>query len=135
MVDRKDLDGYLRVQRGKEIMSGALGPVLPYFMIVSLLLSSAIPTLERIHGSIARQYARVALAIVGVSDPSTYRLPGQAGSLLGELFPSSRNHPSLVLYDEGREVPTAREWRKLESRLGKLERLGHRLARDLDGGG
>ena len=116
-------------------MTGVLGPVLPYFMIVSLLLSSAIPTMERVHGAIARQYARVALAIVGVSDPSAYRFRGDTETLLRDLLPTHRNARPLVVYDEGQEVPTAEEWRKLERYLGKVERLGNRLANELEGQG
>ncbi len=116
-------------------MSGVLGPVLPYFMIVSLLLTSAIPTMERIHGSIACQYARLALAIVGVSDPSAYRFYEETGTLIRELLPSYRNTRPLVVYNESQEVPTVEEWRKLESHLGKIERLGNRLAKALEGKG
>jgi hypothetical protein len=39
------------------------------------------------------------------------------------------------VYDEGQEVPTAEEWRKLERYLGKVERLGNRLANELEGQG
>lgn len=116
-------------------MTGALGSVMSYFMIVSLLLSSAIPTMERIHGSIARQYATLALAIVGGSDHSTYRFHEDTGNLLRELLPSRRNNRTLVVYDEGQEVPTVEEWRKLETHLGKIERLGNRLAQELEGMG
>ncbi len=114
-------------------MTGALAPVLPYFMIVSLLLSSAIPTMERIHGSIARQYARIGLAIVGVSDHSSYRFYEDTGNLLQDILPSRRNARPLIVYDEGQEVPTVEEWRKLEGHLGKIERLGNRLAQELEG--
>jgi hypothetical protein len=116
-------------------MTGALGSVLPYFMIVSLLLSSAIPTMERIHGSIARQYSRLALAIVGVSDPSAYRFNEDTGNLLQAVLSSRRNARPLVVYDEGQEVPTIEEWRKLQGHLDKIERLGNRLANDLEGKG
>jgi len=116
-------------------MSGILGPVLPYFMIVSLLLTSAIPTMEAVHGSITRQYARLALAIVGVSDPSAFRFHEDTGTLLREVLVARRNSPTLVEFDESQEVPTAEEWRKLESHLGKIERLGNRLARQLEGRG
>ena len=116
-------------------MTGVLGPVVPYFMIVSLLLTSAIPTVEKVHGSIARQYARLALAIVGVSDPSAYRFHEDTGTLLREVLVTYRNSPTLVVFDEGQEVPTVEEWRKLESHLGKIERLGNRLAKELEGRG
>ena len=116
-------------------MTGVLGPVLPYFMIVSLLLTTAIPTVEKVHGSIARQYARLALAIVGVSDSSAYRFHEDTGNLLREVLVTCRNSPTLVVFDEGQEVPTVEEWRKLESHLGKIERLGNRLAKELEGKG
>ncbi len=116
-------------------MTGVLGPVVPYFMIVSLLLTSAIPTMEAVHGSIARQYARLALSIVGVSDPSAYRLHEDTGTLLREVLMTHRNSPTLVAFDESQEVPTVEEWRKLETHLGKIERLGNRLANALEGKG
>jgi hypothetical protein len=123
------------LERGCTAMSGILTPVLPYFMIVSLLLTSAIPTMERVHGSIARQYARLALAIVGVSEPSAYRLHENTGNLLKEVLPTYRNPHTLALFDESQEVPTVEKWRKLESHLGKIERLGNRLAEELEGRG
>jgi hypothetical protein len=39
------------------------------------------------------------------------------------------------VFDEGQEVPTAAEWRKLETHLGKIERLGNRIAKQLEGKG
>jgi hypothetical protein len=116
-------------------MSGVLGPVLPYFMIASLVLTSAIPTMEKIHGTVARQYARVALAIVGISDPMTYRFYEDTGNTIRELFPSGRDGRSLTAFDETQEVPTAQEWRKVQNHLGNLERLGDRLAKQLEGKG
>ena len=104
-------------------------------MIVSLLLTSAIPTMEAVHGSIARQYARLALAIVGVSDPSAFRFHEHTGTLLREVLPTYRRPRTLVVFDEGQEVPTAEEWRKLETHLGKIERLGNRIAEELEGRG
>ena len=108
---------------------------MPYFMIVSLLLTSAIPTMEAVHGSIARQYARLALAIVGVSDPSAFRFHKDTGTLLREILPTYRRPHTLIVFDEGQEVPTAEEWRKLETHLGKIERLGNQLAKELEGRG
>lgn len=116
-------------------MNGALGPVMPYFMIVSLLLTSAIPTMETIRGSICRQYARAALAIVGVSDPWAYRFHEHAGPILRELLPSHRQPTSLVAFDENQQIPTAQEWHRLQNHLGKLERLGNRIAEQLEGRG
>ena len=116
-------------------MTNALVPVLPYFIIVSLVLSSAIPTMERIHGSIARQYARVALAIVGVSDPLAYRFYDETATLLREFFPSVERPHSLVAFDETQDIPTAQEWRTVQNQLTNLEQLGNRIAKQLEGRG
>jgi hypothetical protein len=102
-------------------------------MIVLLLLSSAIPTMEGIQGEIARQYSRIAQAIVGGSDASAHGVREDTGTLLSDLLPSQGNAPPLVEYDEGQEVPTAEEWRRLQGHLGKMERLGDRLAGELEG--
>ena len=116
-------------------MTGVLGPVLPYFMIVSLLLSSAIPTMEKIHGTVARQYARVALAIVGISDPMAYRLYEDTGNTLRELFPTGKHVRPIGAFDETQEVLTVQEWRRVQAHIGNMEQLGDRLAKELEGKG
>ena len=118
---------------GNVSMTGVLGSVLPYFMIVSLLLSSAIPTMEKIHGTVARQYARVALAIVGISDPMAYRFYEDTGNTLREIFPSGQDVRSLMAFDETQEVLTVQEWRRVQAHIGNMKELGDRLAKQLEG--
>lgn len=82
-----------------------------------------------------RQCARLAPAIVGISEPSAYRVHEGTGNLLRQVPSAHRSPYALVVFDESREVRTAEEWRKLESQLGEIEQLGNRMANALQGQG
>lgn len=117
-------------------MSGVLTPVLMYFMLLGLIVSTAVPTFGKIHGSLGEQFLRVGQALVGGTTEVSYDPRGATEALLREIAPVRRSPLRLQPYDDETVEtprPTELEWDALQGHFTRVGQLGGTLASRLAG--